>query len=55
VRARHGEEVTVNVFPALPVSLAVEAGRVWMPKSDLPMLILYRSQGRGFISTLKIW
>lgn len=54
VKAKHGEGAAVSVFPALPVSLAVEAGRVWMPKADLPMLVYDQSQGRGFITTLRI-
>jgi hypothetical protein len=45
----------INVFPALPNSAAVQVGRVWMLKADLPMRIYEqkRSVG-GFISTLTI-
>lgn len=47
--ARYGADVTVHVFPALPVSLSVELGRVLLPKSD-PEIRVYdfnRAQG-GF-------
>lgn len=54
IKATHGEGGVLNVFPALPVSLAVEAGRVWMPKADLPMLVHDQSAGRGFMPTLTI-
>jgi hypothetical protein len=54
IKARHGENKTINVFPVLPVSLAVEAGRVWMPKAD-PALRLYdHVRGRGFVETFTI-
>lgn len=33
VRERHGANVTMHVFPALPNSLAVEFGRVLLPKN----------------------
>lgn len=40
VRERHGAGVTVHVFPALPNSLAVEFGRVLLPKTD-PHMVVY--------------
>lgn len=55
IKARHGEAATIEVFPALPVSLAVETGRAWMPKADLPMRI--HDQNRklgGFAPALTI-
>lgn len=39
IKATHGEQATIHIFPALPVSAAVEVGRVWMPKADLPLVI----------------
>ncbi|AZV19251.1 SAVED domain-containing protein [Mesorhizobium sp. M7A.F.Ce.TU.012.03.2.1] len=55
IKAVHGENAIINVFPALPTSAAVEVGRVRMPKADLPLHIYdqNRSVG-GFIPTLKI-
>ena len=55
IKAVHGENAVINVFPALPNSAAVEVGRVRMPKADLPLQIYdqNRSVG-GFIPTLKI-
>ena len=35
IKAKHGESITLNIFPAAPVSVAIEMGRVWMPKADL--------------------
>jgi hypothetical protein len=46
--ARH-----IHLFPALPVSAAVEFGRVWMPKADLPFTVYEQCRTRGFQSQLK--
>lgn len=55
IKLAHGERATINVFSAMPVALAVELGRVWMPKADLPMRIFDQNKSRGrFISTLEI-
>jgi SMODS-associated and fused to various effectors sensor domain len=40
IKLAHGETVSVDVFPAIPVSIAVEAGRSWQPKAH-PSLAIY--------------
>jgi hypothetical protein len=55
IKSVHGEGATINVFPALPVSAAVEVGRVWMPKADLPMIVFDQNRRvGGFASALRI-
>lgn len=54
IKAHHGEGRAINVFPVLPASLAVETGRVWMPKADLAMLIYDQQPRKGFEPTLVI-
>jgi len=54
IKARHGEGTLLHVFPALPASLAVEVGRMWMPKSDLRLRLYDNNRSHGFISTLDI-
>ena len=55
IKAQHGEGATVHVFPAMPVSAAVEFGRVWMPKADLPMVIYDQNSATGgFIKAIEI-
>lgn len=54
IKAHHGEGQVINVFPVLPVSLAVEVGRVWMPKADLSMAVHDQIRDRGFVSALTI-
>jgi hypothetical protein len=47
IKARHGEDAVIHVFPALPVSAAVEVGRTWMPKADLPLIVYDQSRRAG--------
>lgn len=55
IKAIHGEDVVINVFPAMPVATAVEVGRVWMPKADLSMVIYdQNNKEHKFIKALTI-
>lgn len=55
IKAVHGESATINVFPAVPNSAAVDVGRVLMPKADLPLRIYDQNRSLGgFIPTLTI-
>lgn len=55
IKAVHGEQATIHIFPALPVSAAVEVGRVWMPKADLPLVIYDQNRKlNGFTRALDI-
>ncbi|MCX6132629.1 MAG: SAVED domain-containing protein [Ignavibacteriales bacterium] len=47
IKAAHGEKSQIHVCPAMPVSAAVELGRVWMPKADLPLIIYDQNQATG--------
>lgn len=50
VKNKHGESATVHVFPAVPVSIAVEAGRTWQSKAHLKMIIYDQPNPKaGFI------
>ena len=55
IKARHGERAVINIFPAMPVSAAVEVGRVWMPKADLPLVVFDQNRTlQGFLRALEI-
>jgi hypothetical protein len=55
IKAAHGRGEMLHLFPAMPVSLAVELGRVRMPKVDMPWIVYdqVNSQG-GFVRALSI-
>jgi hypothetical protein len=50
IKADHGEDAMVHLFPAIPVSAAVEVGRVWMPKADLPLRVYDQNRATGGFS-----
>jgi hypothetical protein len=55
IKAVHGEDAVIHIFPAVPVSVALEMGRVRMPKADLKLAIYdqNRSVG-GFVKAIEI-
>jgi hypothetical protein len=55
IKAKHGEKTVIHIFPAVPVSIAVEIGRVRQPKADLPFIIYDQNNKSGrFIRALSI-
>lgn len=48
----HGMDVRLSIFPAVPVSCAIEFGRVWQPKAHPVVEIFDQVQGQGFMSRL---
>ena len=55
IKAVHGEGTILHVFPAVPVSVALEMGRVRMPKADLGMAIYDQNRTvGGFVKAIEI-
>jgi hypothetical protein len=55
IKAAHGQQEILHVFPAMSVSLAVEFGRVRMPKADMPWRVYDQVNSLGgFVSALDI-
>lgn len=54
IKARHGDGAVIHMFPALPASLAVETGRVWMPKADPELRIYDQQRDSGFVYALTV-
>lgn len=55
IKARHGERAIIHVFPAVPVSVALDFGRIVMPKVDLPLRIYDENKSNGgFIYALDL-
>ena len=54
IKADVGQNETLHVFPAMPVSAAVEFGRVIQPKADLAIQIYDQQQPRGFVPALSL-
>ena len=55
IKLRHGEKEVIHVFPAMPVCLAVEFGRILMPKADLQLCIYDENKMLGaFVHAIDI-
>lgn len=55
IKLIHGQDATLHVFPAMPVSASIEFGRVRMPKADLKMVIYDQNNSKNsFIKTITI-
>tara|TARA_R110002020_G_scaffold185364_2_gene382928 strand:- start:7755 stop:8906 length:1152 start_codon:yes stop_codon:yes gene_type:complete len=55
IRKTFGQDSEIHLFPVMPNSCAIETGRVWMPKVDLPVVIYDQNSKRdGFYKTLTI-
>jgi hypothetical protein len=55
IKARHGQNTVLHIFPAMPVSTAVELGRIRMPKADMPWTVYDQINDRGgFVAALNI-
>jgi len=55
IKEAHGQQCTLHLFPAMPVSASIELGRVWMPKADMQMIIYDQNKTtNSFIKTLTI-
>jgi hypothetical protein len=52
IKNRHPRAKEIHVFPVMPVSVAVEVGRVIQAKAHLPMLIY--DENRGFSPALRL-
>jgi len=52
---KHGINTPLAIFPSMPVSTAIEFGRVRMPKADMPLIIYDQNNKRGgFVKALQI-
>jgi hypothetical protein len=55
IKLAHGQDAEIHVFPAVPVSVAIEIGRVRQPKADLPFIIYdQNTRAGGFVRTITI-
>ncbi|MBX3465503.1 MAG: SAVED domain-containing protein [Planctomycetes bacterium] len=55
IKLKHGESSLLHVFPAMPVSTAVDFGRVLMAKADLPIRVYDQNRSKGgFVHALDL-
>lgn len=55
IKSKYNGQTPVHVFPAMPIATAIELGRVWMPKADMPLYIYDENTANsGFFKALEI-
>lgn len=55
IQQKHGNDTPIMIFPAMPISCAVEMGRSRMPKANMPWVIYDQNNKVGqFIKALEI-
>lgn len=55
IKVEYGEKIPLHIFPAMPIAKAVEFGRVWMPKADMPLFIYdQNTANNGFTKAIEI-
>jgi allophanate hydrolase subunit 2 len=55
IKAIHGQNTALHIFPAGPVSIAIELGRIRMPKADMPWIAYDQVNTLGgFVKALSI-
>lgn len=47
IKSIHGQNKELHVFPSMPVATAIELGRIWMPKADLPLCLYDENRQLG--------
>lgn len=52
IKDTYGRDCKISIFPAMPISIAIETGRCWMKKTH-PNLIIY-DEKKGFKKALEI-
>lgn len=55
IKVQYNEKTPLHIFPAMPVATAIELGRIWMPKADMPLHIYDQNTAKdGFYKVLEI-
>lgn len=55
IKSRYDASTPIHLFPAMPIATAIELGRVWMPKADMPLKVYdENSANSGFFEALEI-
>ncbi len=55
IKSKHDAMTPLHIFPAMPVATAIELGKVWMPKADMPLIIYDENTiNSGFFKAIDI-
>ena len=55
IKSKYDAQTPLHIFPAMPIATAIELGRIWMPKADMPLLIFDENTAvNGFLKAIEI-
>lgn len=55
IKTRYNAQTALHIFPAMPIATAIEFGRAWMPKADMPLIIYDENTvNSGFFKAVEI-
>ncbi len=55
IKAKYNAQTPLHIFPAMPIATAIELGRIWMPKADMPLIIYDENTiNSGFVKAVEI-
>jgi hypothetical protein len=55
IKSNYTSKTELHIFPAMPIAIAIELGRIWMPKADMPLTIYDENKTfNGFNKTIEI-
>ncbi|MBL4653915.1 MAG: HNH endonuclease [Flavobacteriales bacterium] len=55
IKSKYNAQTPLHIFPTMPIATAIELGRVWMPKADMPLKIYDENTANsGFFEALEI-
>lgn len=55
IKSKYNNKTNLHIFPAMPIASAIELGRCWMPKADMPLIIYDENKhNSGFFKTIQI-
>lgn len=55
IKSKYDAMTQLHVFPAMPIATAIEFGRIWMPKADMPLIIYDKNTANsGFFKAIEI-
>lgn len=55
IKSKYNAQTPLHIFPAMPIATAIEFGRIWMPKADMPLIIYDENTiNSGFFKAVEI-
>jgi hypothetical protein len=55
IKAKYNAQTPIHIFPTMPIATAIELGRVWFPKADMPLYLYDENTANiGFVKVIEI-